>query len=55
MFVQTVMFGHVIRYLVHVRVSYLLLGWWYLSLTARNQMVMGKPRKKDKYVKKHDP
>jgi hypothetical protein len=28
MFVHTVMLGHVIRYLVNVRVCYLLLGWW---------------------------
>ena len=41
------MFGPVVRYLVYVRVCYLLLGWWYLTLTARNQMVMGKPRKKE--------
>ena len=49
MFVQTVMHGLVIRYLVNVRVSYLLLGWWYLTLTACNQLVMGKPRRKNKH------
>jgi hypothetical protein len=48
MFVQTVMPGHVIRYLVYVRVCYLLLGWWYLTLTACNQMIMGKPRERKK-------
>jgi hypothetical protein len=52
MFVQTVMPGLVIRYLVYVRVSYLLLGWWYLSLAACNQMVMGKPRRKTIMSKK---
>ena len=55
MSIDTVMSGHIVRYLVYVRVCYLLLGWWYLTLTACNQMVMGKPRKKDKNVKKHDP
>jgi hypothetical protein len=45
MFIQTVIPGLVIRYLVDVRVCYLLLGWWYLTLTACNRLVMGKPRK----------
>ena len=44
---QTVINGQVVRYLVDVRVCYLLLGWWYLILTAFNQMVTGKPRKKE--------
>jgi hypothetical protein len=43
------MSGHVVRYLVHVRVCYLLLGWWYLALTAHFQKVLGKPRKKENY------
>jgi hypothetical protein len=34
MFTDTVMPGTVLRYLVNVRVCYLLLGWWYLTLTA---------------------
>ena len=47
MFVQTVMSEPIVRYLVNVRVCYLLLGWWYQSLTACNRLIMGKPRKKD--------
>jgi hypothetical protein len=50
MFVQTVMYVPVVRYLVNVRVCYLLLGWWYLTLTARGHTVPGKPRKKETYV-----
>ena len=44
---HTVMSGHIVRYLRHVRVCYLLLGWWYLALTAQDQTVLGKPRKKE--------
>ena len=44
---HTVMSGHIVRYLVYVRVCYLLLGWWYLTLTVCNHMIMGKPRKKE--------
>ena len=50
---HTVMSGHIVRYLVYVRVCYLLLGWWYLTLTARNQMVMGKPRRKKNTMAKN--
>ena len=39
------MSGHIVRYLVYVRVCYLLLGWWYLTLTACSQLITGKPRK----------
>ena len=48
MFVQTVMYVPVVRYLVNVRVCYLLLGWWYLTLTVCNHLVMGKPRERKK-------
>ena len=41
------MSGQYVRYPNHVRVCYLLLGWWYLILTAHDQTVMGKPRKKE--------
>ena len=44
------MSGHVVRYLRTVRVCYLLLGWWYLALTAHDQKIVGKPRKKETYV-----
>ena len=39
------MSGHVVRYLVYVRVCYLLLGWWYLSLAARNHTDYGQTKK----------
>jgi hypothetical protein len=47
------MSGHIVRYLVYVRVCYLLLGWWYLSLTACNHLVMGKPRRKKNTMAKN--
>jgi hypothetical protein len=46
------MSGQYVRYPNHVRVCYLLLGWWYLALAACLYKEMGKPRKKETYMSK---
>ena len=47
------MSGQYVRYLRHVRVCYLLLGWWYLALTARkSKWFMGNQERK-KYMTKN--
>ena len=46
------MSGQYVRYLRHVRVCYLLLGWWYLALTARkSKWFMGNQERKKNMTK----
>ena len=49
---HTVINGQYVRYPNHVRVCYLLLGWWYLALAACSHKRTGKPRKKETYMSK---
>jgi hypothetical protein len=46
------MSGQYVRYPKHVRVCYLLLGWWYLALAAFLYKETGKPRKKETIMSK---
>ena len=47
------MSGQHVRYPKHVRVCYLLLGWWYLALAACLHKRTGKPRKKETNMSKN--